>query len=105
MQAVPCDREHHAEFTGLWTAPDVSLDKLEGDARMAAGCQSSIADFAGVPDDRNMQYRVGWLAFAPSGSEWAAGIRSVQCFLWLSDDKMRGSYQDAGSAKLPIHYA
>jgi hypothetical protein len=105
MPAAPCDKDHHAEFTGLWTAPDIALDKLEGDSRMAAGCQSSIADFAGVPDDKNMQYRAGWLAFAPSRSEWAAGIREVQCFLWLADEKMRTSYKDAGPTKLPIHYA
>jgi len=105
MIAVPCGRDHHAEFTGLWTAPEMPLVKLEGDRRMAAGCRSSIADFAGVPDDHNMQYRAGWLAFAPSRSEWEAGIRSVQCFLWLADDKMRGSYRNAGPGKLPIHYA
>ena len=105
MAVVPCDRDHHAEFTGLWTAPDVALNKLQNDDRMAAGCRSVIADYTGVPDDENLQYRSGWLAFAPSRSEWAAGIRSIQCFLWLADDKMRGSYKDAGTAKLPIHYA
>jgi hypothetical protein len=105
MTAVPCERGHHAEFTGLWTAPDVALEKLENDDRMAAGCRSSIADFTGVPDDENMQYRAGWLAFAPSRAEWAAGIRSVQCFLWLADDEMRGTYRNAGESKLPIHYA
>jgi hypothetical protein len=105
LAAVPCDRDHHAEFTGLWTAPEVALDKLETDKRMAEGCRSSIADYTGVPDDENLQYRTGWLAFAPSRSEWEAGIRSIQCFLWLADENMRGSYKNAGTTKLPIHYS
>jgi hypothetical protein len=105
MTAAACDKDHHAEFTGLWRAPDVALDKLEGDPRMAAGCRSTIADYTGVPDDENLQYRAGWLAFAPSRGEWESGIRSVQCFLWLSEEPMRGSYRDAGTGKLPIHYA
>ena len=75
------------------------------DDRLAAGCRSTIADFTGVPDDANMQYRAGWLAFAPSRGEWVAGIRSVQCFLWLADDEMAGSFKNAGESKLPIHYA
>ena len=105
MKSMPCDGPHHAEFTGLWDAPDVALDKLDDDKRMAEGCRSTIADYTGVPDDNNLQYRAGWLAFAPSRGEWAAGIRSVQCFLWLADEPMRGSYKDAGSGKLPIQYA
>lgn len=105
MKPMPCDGPHHAEFTGLWDAPNVALDKLDGDKRMATGCRSSIADYTGVPDDNNLQYRAGWLAFAPSRGEWAAGIRSVQCFLWLADDPMGESFKDAGTGKLPIHYA
>lgn len=105
MAPVDCDKPHHAEFTGLWEAPDVDLDELDGDARMAAGCRSSIADYTGVPDDNDLQYRAGWLAFAPSRAEWNAGIRAVQCFLWLADVELRGSYRDAGTAKLRINYA
>ena len=105
MAAVACDKDHHAEFTGLWQAPNIDLDELDSDERMAAGCRASIAGYTGVPDDNNMQFRVGWLAFAPSRGEWAAGIRSVQCFLWLADDAMTASYRGAGTAKLPIHYA
>ncbi|MEV6633501.1 septum formation family protein [Actinoplanes sp. NPDC051470] len=105
MKAVPCADPHHAEFTGLWDAPEVDLDELDDDSRMAKGCRTSIADYTDVPDDNNLQYRAGWLAFAPSRGEWAAGIRAVQCFLWLADEPMRGSFKDAGNSKLPIHYA
>ncbi|MFG1609030.1 septum formation family protein [Actinoplanes sp. NPDC049265] len=105
MKPVACDQPHHAEFTGLWDAPeDAALIKLDDDSRMAKGCRTSIAVYAGVPNDGNLQYRAGWLAFAPSSSEWSVGIRAVQCFLWLADEPMRGSYSGAGSGKLPIHY-
>ena len=105
MAAVSCAREHHAEFAGLWTAPDIDFAKLSGDGRMADGCRSTIADYTGIPDDDDLRFRVGWLAFSLSRAEWDLGIRSVRCFLWLEDDPMTGSYRGAGPGRLPITYA
>jgi hypothetical protein len=105
MTAVDCPRRHYAEFAGLWTAPDIAFGKLTGNDAMAAGCRSAIAAFAGVPDDGDLRYRVGWLGFAPTRAEWDLGVRSVQCFLWLENKAMTGSYRGAGPAKLPINYA
>ena len=72
---------------------------------MATGCRSVIADFTGVPDDDNVRFRAGWLGFAPTPAEWDLGVRTVQCFLWLQDRPMTGSYRGAGPGKLPINYA
>jgi hypothetical protein len=104
MKPVDCAKGHDAEFAGLWTAPDMKFEDLGGDSRMAKGCRSTIADWAKVPDNGDVQYRYGYLAFAPTRAEWDYGIRSVQCFLWIEGRKMTGSYRNAGTGKLPINY-
>ncbi len=104
MKPVSCDRRHAAEFAGLWTAPDVPLDRLDDGDRTAAGCRSVIADFAALPDDGDLRYRVGYLAFAPTREEWDLGVRAVRCFLWLQGEAMTGSYRGAGPGRLPINY-
>jgi hypothetical protein len=103
MKAVACDRAHHAEFAGLWQAPRADAKLTTGDPRLEKGCLSTIARFAGVPDDANLRYRVGWLAFVPD-DKWGLGERAVQCFLWLDGQPVKGSYVGAGTAKLPINY-
>ena len=104
MTAVDCDRPHHAEFAGLWTAPKMSIEELNANPALRKGCLSAIAQFAKVPDDSDMHYRTGWMAFAGSDLGWEAGDRSVQCFLWVSGETLKGSYKGAGPKKLHIHY-
>jgi hypothetical protein len=103
MAAVDCAGPHHAEFAGLWDAPDGDFAGPTTDDAMAAGCRSAIADYTGVPDDADLRFRVGWLGFAPTRPQWEMGVRSVQCFLWLQNKTMTGSYRNAGPAKLPIN--
>jgi hypothetical protein len=106
MPTAPCTGAHHAEFAGVWTAPaGVKLDALGDDPRFAKGCRTAIARFAAVPDDSNLQYRVGYLGLPPTDASWKMGDRGVRCYLWLSDETLRGSYQGAGGKKLPIHYS
>lgn len=104
MKPVDCAKIHDAEFAGLWTAPDIEFADLGGDPRMAKGCRSVIADWAKIPDNDDVQYRYGYLAFAPTRPEWDNGVRTVQCFLWIDGRKMKGSYRNAGTGKLPINY-
>jgi putative regulator of septum formation len=104
MKAVDCAKGHDAEFAGLWTAPDIKLEDLNGDQRMAKGCRSVIARWAKLPDNGDVRYRYGYLAFAPTLPEWRNGVRSVQCFLWIEGRTMKGSYRNAGAGKLPINY-
>jgi hypothetical protein len=106
MPPAPCTGGHHAEFAGVWTAPaGVTIDALGDDPRFAKGCRTAIARFAAVPDDSNVQYRVGYLGLPPTDASWKMGDRGVRCYLWLSDETLRGSYQGAGGKKLPIHYS
>jgi hypothetical protein len=103
MHPVPCSGAHTSEFAGLFTttaktSDDVPIDKVE------KGCDRAIARFAHVPDDGSITARVGWLGFPPDDASWKAGDQSIRCFLWLNGEKMRGSYRNAGTAKLKIHY-
>lgn len=102
---VDCARPHHAEFVGLWAAPRMSLRALANSPRLGSGCRSAIAHYTHVPDDGMLKYRTGWLGFPGGEIAWNAGDRSVQCFLWLSGETMTGSYKNAGTRKLRIHYA
>jgi hypothetical protein len=104
MRAVDCAKAHDAEFAGLWTAPGITLDELNSGTRAATGCRSTIATWAKLPDDDDLQYRIGHLSFAPTPSEWDHGIRSVRCFLWMEKKGMTGSYRGAGPRKLPVNY-
>jgi hypothetical protein len=105
MTPVDCARPHHAEFAGLWAPPDATPGLLRDDGKAAAGCRSAIAAYTGVPDDGDLQYRVGWIGFSPTEEDWNAGAREVRCFLWLDEVTMKGSYRAAGPGKLPINYA
>jgi len=103
MHPASCTAAHTAEFAGLWQAPGGDYDALNT-ARIEKGCDTVIAKFAAVPDDKDLPSRTGWLGFPPGETMWQLGDRSVQCFLWLNGEKMTGSYRDAGPAKLRLHY-
>jgi Septum formation len=105
MASVDCARAHHAEFVGLWTAPKIALKDLEGSPQLGKGCLSAIARYTKVPNDSMIKYRTGWLGFPGGDQAWNAGDRTVQCFLWLSGETMKGSYRGAGPNKLKINYA
>ena len=66
--------------------------------------ETSVVDVAGIPDDGNITYRVGWLSFPPDDTAWRLGDRAVRCFLWNNGERMTGSYRDAGTGKLEVHY-
>ncbi|MFV2100601.1 septum formation family protein [Micromonospora sp. LOL_024] len=104
MVAVKCSARHRSEFTGIWQAPDTSWSAFLKDAdRAHRGCRSTIARFTKVPDDGNLQYRVGTIFYHPSEGEWRSGNRAVQCFLWISDRTLNRSMKGAGPQALPIN--
>jgi hypothetical protein len=104
MRPVACTTRHRAEFAGLWTAPEISYAAQTKDrTRTAAGCRSAIAEYTGVPDDSDMQYRSGWISYNPTRAEWQRGERRVRCFLWFSDRTLTRSLKDAGPKVLPVH--
>jgi hypothetical protein len=103
MHPVACATGHTAEFAGLFeTTKRDSADLTSDD--IAGGCDAAIARFAKVPNDGNLPSRVGWLSFPPDDTAWDMGDRAIRCFLWLNGEKMKGSYRNAGTGKLKIHY-
>jgi hypothetical protein len=103
MHPVACGRTHTAEFAGLFATDRAKSSQLSGD-ELAKGCDAAIAKFAGLPDDDTLPSRIGWLGFPPDDAAWAMGDRAIRCFLWLNGETMTGSYRNAGTAKLKIHY-
>jgi hypothetical protein len=104
MRPVPCDKAHRAEFAGLWKAPEITYAALEsGTERSAAACRSVIAEFAGLPDDSDMQYRTGWISYNPTRTEWLSGERRVRCFVYFASRTFDRSLKNAGPGVLPVN--
>jgi hypothetical protein len=103
MHPVTCSKAHTSEFAGLFSTTAKTSDDLST-AKVEKGCDAAIAKFAHIPNDSSISARVGWLGFPPDDASWKSGDRAIRCFLWLNGEKMTGSYRNAGTAKLKIHY-
>jgi hypothetical protein len=102
MAPVPCDQPHHAEFAGIYLAPDTTLQEFSKDATSAhKACMGVIASFAKVPNNVDIGLRVGSIYYHPDEDGWLAGNRGVQCFLWVNDRDLTRSVKGAGPAALP----
>lgn len=106
MTAVACTAKHNAEFAGVFDAPEgpYPSDEKQRRAVEGAGCRATIATFAGIPNDRTLPYRTGYISSAYSRSEWEQGNRGVRCYIWPGQTISR-SLKGAGTAALPINYA
>jgi hypothetical protein len=102
MEPVDCTKPHRSEFAGVYTAaPDTRYNIFAKDPdRVHRGCYQVIARFVGVSTD--IDERVGSIYYHPSESEWTAGNRGVQCFLWMEDRDLTRSLKGAGPAALPL---
>ena len=105
MVAVDCATAHNGELAGVYDAPDVPYpsDAAARTAMSAKGCLSTIAKFAGVPDDANTRYRTGYVTYGFGAQEWALGNRGVRCYLWRSNKTYTRSLKGAGTGVLPIN--
>ncbi|MCY1142318.1 septum formation family protein [Actinoplanes sp. Pm04-4] len=103
MRPVACAGRHTAEFAGVFESKRAAVAALTA-AEMEKGCHSTIARFTGIPDNGSVRHRVGWLGFPPDAASWKLGDRAVRCFLWLNGELMTGTYKNAGTRKLKIHY-
>ncbi|MFF5172902.1 septum formation family protein [Micromonospora sp. NPDC000089] len=102
MVPVACTAKHHAEFAGVWQAPDVSYAAFTRDRTpVHRGCQGVIARYTGVADNSDLPYRAGSIFYHPFEREWRAGNRGVQCFLWVGDRTLTRSLRAAGTRGLP----
>lgn len=104
MEAVPCTTGHHAEFVGVYQAPPGTDVRTYGRFSEPIGrqCRALIARFAKVPNDDDLNHRTGMLYWLPNTRSWAAGNRTVQCFLWLDNRELTRSVKGAGPEALPI---
>ena len=103
MTSVSCTAKHQAEYVGLWTGPEISYARQAKDrSRTATGCRSAIARYTDLPDDADLPYRIGWISYNPTRTEWQLGERRVRCFLWFRDRTLTRSLKDAGPAALPV---
>lgn len=101
MTPVACTEKHHAEFVGVWTAPDTDYaDFQRNDDQTSEACLKLIAEYAGVPRS-DVEYRSGYIYYEPREEQWLTGNRGVQCFLWLHDRNLNRSMKGAGKAGLP----
>jgi hypothetical protein len=105
MKPVDCDEPHTTEFVGVWTAPDTSypdFDVTDDDNRLHRGCRRAVAEYVGVPDDGDLRFRTGTIAWLVSEEDWDAGNRGIGCYLWLPEREISRSLAGAGESGLPI---
>ena len=105
MVPVDCAAAHNSEFAGVYDAPDVPWpsDATARGTMSARGCLSTIAKFAGIPDDANTRYRTGYITYGFGAQQWALGNRGVRCYMWRSDKTYSRSLKGAGPGVLPIN--
>ncbi|MFI7431074.1 septum formation family protein [Micromonospora sp. NPDC049836] len=103
LTPVDCRTGHDAEFVGVWPAPDRPYPTKEADwAPLYTGCDTVLARYVNVPDDKMLRFRTGVVVRPPGAGRWAAGDRGVRCYLWLSDRTVTASLKGAGPAGLPV---
>jgi hypothetical protein len=105
MDPVGCDEPHHAEFVGVWQAPDVPY--LDGDNedsanRVHGGCREQVAEYVDLPVDGDLPFRTGTIADWMDEEDWDNGDRGFRCYLWLSGEELTGSLRGAGPDGLPV---
>jgi hypothetical protein len=105
MPAVACSAKHNAEFAGIWFAKDLSYPKDDsGWKAFHDGCRTVVAGYAGVPDDKDLQYRTGVISLPGNADVWQLGDRGVRCYLWLDGAELTATLQGKGPNSLPIQY-
>lgn len=105
MTPVGCDESHAAEFVGVWRASGGAYpDPEDGDAEseVYAGCREQVAEYVDVPVDEDLVFRTGTVADWMSEEDWQAGDHGFRCYLWLPDQELTESLEDAGADALPV---
>ena len=106
MVAADCSANHNSEFTGIYEAPDgpYQPDSEARGRRDLEGCKPVTAAYLGIPNDSNLQYRVGQITFPFGKEDWELGNRGVRCYLWITSRVLTKSGKGAGTAGFPINY-
>ena len=106
MPGARCPAKHNAEFVGIWNArSNVPYPKTADQwATLHDGCRKLIAQYVGVPDDDDLQYRSGVVSLPGGDDVWAQGDHGVRCYLWLDGSALTASLKGKGVTGLPIQY-
>jgi Septum formation len=105
MDPVGCDDPHHAEFVGVWRAPEgdyLDGDDEESSERVHSGCREQVAEYVDVPVDGDLPFRTGTIADWMEQEDWNNGDRGFRCYLWLNGDELTESLEGAGPDALPV---
>lgn len=103
IELESCAVSHHAEYTGVWRAPDMPYADVTIDGGPGyVGCRAVVADHVGVPDDDDLERRTEVALRWPPESEWLDGDRGIRCFLWVRDRDLTRSLRGAGTEGLPV---
>lgn len=91
-----CAIPHHAEYAGVWRAPDQSYADLQSVERPVwDGCRTVAARYLSVPAADDLDDRVKVIFRLPPEQQWDAGDRGVRCILWLPDHSLTRSLRGA----------
>jgi len=94
-----CTAKHRYEFVGIWTAPDIALEDLEGkNERIFRECRKAINVFLGLPRSSGIGQLFGVSYRLPAA--WSWGDRGVLCFLWSEDLVLTRSLRRTGARGL-----
>jgi hypothetical protein len=106
MVATDCNAAHNSEFTGVYVAADGTYpaDSAARGRQDLEGCKPITAGFTGVPNDSNLQFRVGQITFPFGKEDWELGNRGVRCYLWITSRALTKSGKGAGTAGFPINF-
>jgi hypothetical protein len=105
MPAVSCTAKHDAEFVGVWHATDAKYPTDNaGWQKFHGGCRGLIATYAGVPKDKDLQYRTGVVSLPGGEDVWQLGDRGVRCYLWLDGAELTSTLKGKGTKALPVQY-
>ncbi|MFY1649805.1 septum formation family protein [Solwaraspora sp. WMMB762] len=84
LEPVDCARPHHGEFVGAFDGGALP-SSWPGDEAIQESCLLMIADYADLPVDEDLPYRVATFWFRTGNpSVWEGDLR-VRCFLYVPD--------------------
>jgi Septum formation len=105
MPPASCTKPHNAEFVGLWTTGEVPYPRTGADwEKFHDGCRAIIADYVGVPNDKDLEFRTGVVSLPGGEDVWQDGDRGVRCYLWLDGAKLKSTLKGRGVKALPIQF-
>jgi Septum formation len=97
LRQIACNKPHRFEFVGIWTAPELRYEDLEGSSgQFLKSCWAAIGTYIGASKKVDMSDYIGVTYRPPSLEAWGRGDRGIKCFLWSDDRNLTRSVKGAG---------